>query len=236
MKETELAEPVVRWLLSQNWNVYQEVQFSRMGGVADIVAERHGILWIVETKTAMSIEVLNQASAWAVHFRSVAVPKATRDSKRDYRVARDYYGVGVIEVSKHGSVDEKLRPPLYLRHHRTAKRLITELTELHKTYAKAGSKGGSHLTPYKMTMMEIRRTVERNPGCTLEYLFEKHGVMHYASKSSFKGNVLKCLDDFERDWCRIDKTSKPFKLYILENAPSEHVEIGHFLHTTLRDE
>src|SRR3990172_8380228 len=100
MKETELAEPVIDWLASQNWNVYQEVSFSRMGGVADICAERHGVLWIIETKTAMSIEVLNQASAWPVHFRSIAVPKAKRESKRDYRVARDYYGVGVIEVSK----------------------------------------------------------------------------------------------------------------------------------------
>jgi hypothetical protein len=226
MKETELAEPVVNWLLSQNWNVYQEVQFRRMGGVADIVAERHGILWIVETKTAMSIEVLNQASAWAVHFRSVAVPRAKK-GQRDYAVARDYYGVGVIEVSEY-EIYEKLKPPLYLRHHRTAKRLLSELTELHKTFAKAGSKGGGHLTPYKMTMMEIRRTVERNPGCTLEFIFEKHGVMHYANKSSFKGNVLKCLEDFEH-WCKIDKTSKPFKLYIAENPSTEQrVDLEHF--------
>jgi Uncharacterized conserved protein len=230
MKETELAEPVVSWLQSQNWNVYQEVQFSRMGGIADICAERHGILWIVETKTAMSIEVLNQASAWAVHFRSVAVPKAKNRAKRDYRVARDYYGVGVIEVSEY-DIYETLKPPLYLRHHRTAKRLLSELTELHKTFAKAGSKGGSHLTPYKLTMMEIRNKIERHPGCTVEELFEMIGHMHYANKSSFKGNVLKCLDDFERDWCRIDKTTKPFKMYICENAPANNVGIEHFLYS-----
>lgn len=230
MKEIELAEPVVEWLKSQNWNVYQEVQFRHMGGVADIVAERHGILWIVETKTALSIEVLNQASAWTVHFRSVAVPKAKRDSKRDYRVARDYYGVGVIEVTNH-SVDETLRPPLYLRHHKMAKRMLCQLTDLHKTFCKAGSKGGGHLTPYKLTMMEVRRTIEKHPGCTVEELFEIHGSMHYANKSSFKGNILKCLDDFERDWCRIDKTTKPFRLYVSENAlEKQQIEIGVFTH------
>lgn len=215
MKETELAELVISWLDSQRWNVYQEVQFSRLGGVADICAERHGVLWIIETKTAMSIEVLNQASAWPVHFRSVAVPKAKSNSKRDYRVARDYYRVGVIEVSQNG-IYETLKPPLYLRHHKTAKRLMLQLTELHKTFAKAGSKGGAHLTPYKMTMMDVRRTIEKHPGCTVEELFTIHGPMHYASKSSFKGNLLKCLDEFE-DWCRIDKTSKPFKLFVSEN-------------------
>lgn len=219
MRETELAEQVIEWLHVQNWNIYQEVKFRGIDGIADIVAERHGILWVVETKTAMSIEVLNQASAWPVHFRSIAVPSAKRDSKRDYRVARDYYGVGVIEVSKYDIV-EKVKPPLYLRHHRTAKRLLGQLTELHKTFAKAGSKGGSHLTPYKMTMMEIRRTVERQPGCTIEDLFAKHGSMHYANKSSFKGNVLKCLEYFEKDWCRIDKTSKPFRLFIAHESPA----------------
>jgi hypothetical protein len=216
MKETELAAPVVEWLISQNWNVYQEVQFERLNGIADIVAERHGILWIVETKTAMTIEVLNQASVWPVHFRSVAVPKAKNRGKRDYRVAKDYYGVGVIEVSEH-YVDETLRPPLYLRHHKQAKRLMSQLTELHKTFAKAGSKSGSHLTPYKLTMMQIRSTIEKNPGCTVEDLFTTHGSMHYANKSSFKGNVLKCLEEFE-NWCKIDKSSKPFKLFVSESA------------------
>lgn len=228
MKETELAEPIISWLQAQNWNVYQEVQFSRMGGVADICAERHGILWIIETKTAMTIEVLNQASAWAVHFRSIAVPKAKNGSKRDYAVAREYYGVGVIEVSEH-DIYERLKPPLYLRHRNTARRLLSELTELHKTFAKAGSKGGGHLTPYKRTMMEIRYAIERNPGCTVEDLFKQLGSMHYANKSSFKGNVLKCLEDFESHWCRIDKTSKPFKLHLVENAPIEQsVDLSHF--------
>jgi len=213
MKETELAELVINWLQSQNWIVYQEVEFLHMGGIADICAERHGILWIIETKTAMSIEVLRQASAWPVHFRSIAVPTALNSFKRDYFVARDYYGVGVIEVSK-SDIYEAEKPPLYLRHDKTAKRLLSQLTELHKTFCKAGSRGGGHLTPYKMTMMDIKSTLQQNPGCTINDLFELHGPMHYANKSSFKGNLLKCLEDFEHDWCRIDKTSKPYKLYI----------------------
>lgn len=219
MKETELAEPVITWLQEQNWNVYQEVQFSRLGGVADICAERHGILWIIETKTALSIDVLNQASVWPVHFRSIAVPKAKSCSKRDYRVARDYYGVGVIEVS-HNDIYEILKPPIFLRHHKTAKRLLLQITDLHRTYCKAGTKGGGHLTPYKLTMMEIRKTVKDHPGCTIEDLFRLHGSMHYANKSSFKGNILKCLNDFEKEWCKIDTSVRPYRLYVLETQPS----------------
>ena len=213
MKETELAEPVIDWLQSQNWTIYQEVQFARLGGVADICAERHGILWIIETKTAMTITVLNQASGWPVHFRSIAVPKAIHDEKRDYRVARDYYGVGVIEVSRN-DIYETLKPPLFLHHDKEAKRLLSQLTELHKTYAKAGSQSGNHLTPYKMTMFDIQRFVKGHPGCTIEDIFGEYGAMHYANKSSFKGNVLKCLADFEWDWCRIDKSTTPYKLFV----------------------
>lgn len=219
MKETELAEQVVGWLEAQNWTIYQEVQFRHLGGVADIVAERNGILWIIETKLSMSIEVLNQASAWPAHYRSIAVPGTSnrRNNKRDYRVARDYYLVGVIEVSR-GDIYESVKPPAFLKNHKTAKKMISQLTELHKTYAKAGSKAGSHLTPYKMTMIEIQRHLKVHPGCTIDDLFKQYGSMHYASKSSFKGNLLKCLDSFEADWCRIDKSSNPYKLY-LKNTP-----------------
>ena len=227
MKETELAEPVVTWLQSQNWNIYQEVQFSYAGGVADIVAERQGVLWIIETKVAMTIDVLNQASAWGAHYRSVAVPMARSNSKRDYRVARDYYGVGVLEVSGN-RVEETLKPPLFLRHHKTAKRLIGQLTELHKVYAKAGSQSGNHLTPYKDTMMAIRRYVSKRPGCTVNNLFDALGARHYSSKTSFKGNVLKCLMQFEKSWCKVDMTSKPYKLYISENAPIEQADLVWF--------
>jgi hypothetical protein len=227
MKETELAEPVIDWLQSQNWTIYQEVQFARLGGVADICAERHGILWIIETKTAMTITVLNQASTWPVHFRSIAVPKAIHNEKRDYRVARDYYGVGVIEVAKN-DIYETLKPPLFLRHNATAKKMLSQLTDVHKVYAKAGSQSGNHLTPYKETMMEIRRYIIRHPGCTVKDIFNDLGSMHYSSKSSFKGNIVKCLESFEKSWCKIDSESKPYKFYIAENAPQVPGELSWF--------
>ncbi|MBN1535213.1 MAG: hypothetical protein JW908_00670 [Anaerolineales bacterium] len=211
MRETELAEHVVDWLQSQHWTIYQEVELL-YGGIADIVAERHGILWIVETKTAMSISVLNQASRWPVHYRSIAVPKAKNDYKRDYQLAKSYYGVGVITVDRE-YVDEIIRPPLYLNHNKMAKILLSRLTEEHKTYSKAGCSNGRRLTPYKMTMMDVKQFVTQHPGCTIQDIFDTHGRMHYASKASFKGNLLKALEDFERDWCRVDKTTKPFRLY-----------------------
>ena len=213
MKETELAKPVINWLTSQHWDVYQEVQFSQGGCIADIVAERHGILWIIETKISYGFAVLEQATRWPVHYRSVAVPWARN---RDYRVAQYYYGVGVIEVftQYETSIQEVVRPPLFAKHRSTAKRYKDALMDLHKTFAEAGSKGGSHLTPYKHTMMEVKKIVEANQGCTIGFLYEQLGKMHYSSAASFKGNLIKSLRDFEKDWCKVDMGTKPYKLSV----------------------
>ena len=215
-KETELAKLVVEWLKEQHWEVYQEVQFGFGGGVADIVAVRHGIMWIIECKTAYGLAVLEQAYRWPTHYRSIAVPWAR--TQRNYRVARDYYQVGVLEVdsnifSHNGSVDEVIYPKLFVRHHDSVKRYLNLLTELHKTFALAGSANGDHLTPYKNTMIDVRKIIEKNPGCTIGFVFEQLGVMHYASEASFKGNILTALESFE-PWCVVDKSSKPCKLFI----------------------
>jgi hypothetical protein len=219
MLETELAEKVIEWLAEQNWTIYQEVQFQSMSSIADIVAVRNGIMWIVETKTAYTLDVMQQAAHWPVHYRSIAVP-GTQSARRDYRIAKDYYKVGVITVGKFGEVVEQEPPPLFLR--RTVepvKYFISKLSDEHKTYSKAGSKGGGYLTPYRSTMDSIKRVVSEHPGCTLKELFTELGKCHYASKQSFMGNLLKSLMDFEKDWCTVDCSSKPYRIFI-RNAPA----------------
>lgn len=221
MKETELAEAVIFWLKEQHWTVYQEVQFRAKSIIADIVAEQHGYLWIIETKMAYTLDVMLQASRWPVHYRSIAIPETkTSSAKRDYNVARYYYQIGVIEVhingwdGKCGNVVEVKDPPLMRHHHPVAKQYLSKLTEAHKTYSKAGSKGGGYLTPYSQTMSDVKRFVEKNPGCTVKDLFSNLGKCHYASPASFKGNLLKSLWDFEKDWCVVDFSNKPYKLFI----------------------
>lgn len=237
MKETEIGEVIVAWLLESHWDVYQEVQFSRLGGVADIVAVRHGIIWIIETKVSYTMDVLQQASRWMAHYRSVGVPQCLDRFGRDYGVAERYYRVGVLEVSPGKKVDEKVDAPVITNNHKWAKRLMENLTEDHKTFAKAGSPAGSHLTPYKSTMMAIRKVVENNPGCTIKFLYEQLGSMHYSSKESFKGSVSKCLLSFEKVWCRVDVRGREYKLYVRDGAaPIWTPTIDHFVARTIFDE
>ena len=218
MSEIELAKKVVDWLKGQHWEIYQEVQFSFAGGVADIVAVSLGIVWIIECKNSYGLKVLNQASRWASHYRSVAVPRA-KGYSRDYRVAKDYYRVGVIELSKFGDIDEPIKAPLLRINHRQSQKYLAALDELLKDYAPAGSQSGNHLTPYKRTMLEVKEFITKNPGCTVKDLYENLGEMHYANINSFKGNIMSALDCFEV-WCFVDKSTKPRKLYIKCEYPA----------------
>jgi len=212
IKETELASVVVSWLSDQHWDVYQEVQFTQGGGIADIVAVRNEIIWIIECKTSYCIDVLEQATRWGVHYRSVAVPWSR--AHRNYAVAEYFFKVGVLDVSE--TVTEMVLAPMFIHGKqgvRQAKQYKDSLLELHKTFCPAGSKGSQHLTPYKITMTEVRKVIEQNPGCTVGFVYEQLGKMHYSSKQSFMGSLLVALDSFEK-WCKIDKDSKPYKLFV----------------------
>lgn len=214
MKETDLAAIIVAWLIEQHWDVYQEVQFKRLGSVADIVAVRNKILWIIETKTKYGFDVLQQASTWPVHYRSIGIPFGRN---RDYRVAFNYYRVGIIEVNDRGA-KERIPSPLFAKNHDMAKQYMLKLTELHKIYALAGSPSGHHLTPYKQTMIAVRRAIDAHPGCTIKDIFNMLGSLHYSSPSSFKGNLIKALSQFEKSWCHVDTSNKPYRLFVCDST------------------
>jgi hypothetical protein len=220
VNEIELAESVIAWLESDGWDIYQEVQVYGYGGVADIVAVHDGwLIWIVECKKSLTLRVMNQASKWPSHYRSVALlaPKrknyerSSRDSA--YRVAKQYYKIGVMELSKGGELDETEKAPLMRHHHKTSKTILNALAPEHKTYAKAGSRGGSHWTPYKSTIRAVEHHVIDNPGCTLKELIEEIGKRHYASTQSARSTLRVNLESLHEDWCTVDKSTRPYRYY-----------------------
>jgi hypothetical protein len=224
MKETELAKIVIEWLKKQKWEIYQEVQFSKYstGNIADIVAVKNNELWIVETKTSLSLEVMEQAWRWEAHYRSVAVPRIRnrRDRTFAYMLAKRYLNIGILEVirdkDKYYDLDRVyavVDAPLMQKFDEQAKRKIKMLTELHKTYAKAGSTSGNHLTPYKQTMIKVRKFIEENPGCTLKDIIKDIGKGHYSSTNSAKNNIRKALAFWE-DWCQVDTNEREYKYFV----------------------
>lgn len=229
MSEIELAEYVIAWLESQGWDIYQEVKFFTYGGVADIVAVHDGwLMWIIECKKSMTLHAMRQASLYRCHYRSVALPAPKRknfseSSSRDaaYAVAKQHFKIGVIEVTDRGDLYEKESAPLMRHHQRFTKLKLESLMPEHKTYAKAGSRGGSHWTPYKSTIQAVETYIRKTPGCTLKEIIGDLGKRHYASPQSAISTLRVNLADLHKDWCIVDTSTKPFTYYHKDHEPSQ---------------
>ena len=219
--EENLAEVVVNWLESKNWDVYQEVQFRGYGPVADIVAIKDNQMWMIESKLALGFSVLAQAEKWQCHYRSVAVPRATKGNnsarRLAYKVCRDCLGIGIMEISPAGwDVFVVVAPKLQDNVDVIVKRQQAILNPHHKNFAKAGSSGSKHYTPYKQTMLEIKEFITNNPKCTLNDIIDHVGKAHYASEASAKNGIRVALTTWET-WsnCKWD-TEKRAMIYQLK--------------------
>jgi hypothetical protein len=216
MNESDIARRVVDWLTVQHWDVYQEVQLRAYDKIADIVAVRCGLVWVIECKQALTFKVLEQAANWHAHFRSVAVKRSLETNRAlAVRIAHDYLSLGVLEVDAVG-VTELVSPPLMRAYHGVAKYIAGGLTISHKTHAQAGSCDGGHYTPYRATMDTVREFIAQHDGCTLKEImvymaqerFPHHYRHHYNSTQTARSAIRRALETWERDWCEVSSEGR----------------------------
>lgn len=199
MTETDLGKIVVQYLLSLDWEVYQEVSAGPGGSKrADIVATKGGLVWIVELKKTFGFSVLGQADEWIryrqAHMVSVATPfPRRRGGDEAFRVRMaEFVGCGwllVREVERWGNpnVEVKATPRIIRRLPR--KRTIARfLRDDHKTGIAAGSPGGGYWTPFRGTMKAVAQEVARHPGIGLKELIERVDH-HYSSDRSARQSI-----------------------------------------------
>lgn len=195
MKEVDLAAVVIKYLQAYGWDTHQEVS-----GI-DIVAEKRGLVWGIECKLGLGLEVMEQAwrnMMW-VHHSSVAVPR-----RKNWRLAGfaesmcRQQGIGVLQVDMvdqvdsewHEVVEEAVLPRLGHQSHRHyVTRLRNRLCDDTRNYSQAGSPSPKEWTPFKTTCRAIRQYVARHPGCSTKQLV--HGISHhYKTHASACGSLL----------------------------------------------
>jgi len=227
MKETELASKVVKYLQDDKWEVYQEVKFSKYLGmpIADIVAVRNNLIWIIECKKSLTLDVMEQATGWKVPLRSVAVPYSKtryRKNKKQkggyigYRIAKDYLKIGIIIVGEF--ISEPVTPPILRQFYENGNRLRKLLVDEQKSgeYSLAGSKGGGYYTPYQKTIKYVKSFIKSNPGKTFKEIInyiDGNRYHHYSTPQSMKQSLKIALCEWESSWCKIEND----KYYIKEN-------------------
>lgn len=220
--EEQFAATVVAWLRDMKWDVYQEVETSHGGNIADIVAVREPLVWVVETKLTYSLELLWQAREWKglAHYVSVAVPHGAHRS--DNRRMTEHFcrlmglGLLVARTDKWGAaeseatLEEWVGPAL----DRGAQADIVRrsLTERHRDYAMAGNAKGLRYTPFRATCDRVREYVQARPGVTMKDLVK--GVeTHYHSSSTARSALAKWIQRGIVQGVRAERDGRVLRLY-----------------------
>jgi len=220
MTEVDIAKRVIRWLMVQNWEVYQEIQFQYAGNIADIVAVQNKKIWILEVKKSFSLNLLEQAMNWQpyAHWVSIAVPypnTSYRNTSIKHRFLQ-WQGIGMLYVKRDDSpysdlVDEQVEPKINrkaLTHY-----LLDILTDEHKTYAEAGNSEGRRYTPFQSTSRAVVRAVKLRPGITLKELLEEEITTHYHSPASARHSIVHAIDAGWIKGVMVNRDRKAIRLY-----------------------
>jgi hypothetical protein len=220
--EADLARPLVEQLRELGWRVYQEVEWYSNGPRADIVATQGWLVWVIETKKSLSLDVLGQAHAWLgkAHVVSVAVPASNRHSGgNDFALdAARAFGIGVLHVTDPAVMDEaetsawarswidqrradgrgsrasrELVRPVFRRRIDGSLRVL--LIPEREHFAEAGNADGKRYTAFNATCDKVRARLRDNGPMTIKVLVAVlGGDHHYANEASAIGSLRKWID------------------------------------------
>src|SRR3989304_2901120 len=188
--EVDIAKPIVLFLQEAGWEVYQEVLIN--GNTADIIARNEKLLWAIETKTSLSMEVIGQAYNWRsrCHFCSIGVPYGKHNEFS--RTILKTFGIGCIVVTEYDKcVSIKMDSPFYRKV--DCNYIYKSLKEEQKTFGEAGTNSRKCWTPFQSTVRSITETVTSNNGIEFKDLIKKISH-HYSSYSAAKNSLKKWIE------------------------------------------
>lgn len=173
--EADLAAVVVAWLQALGGDVYQEVELRPRGIRADIVARVRAEIWIVETKTSMSLALIEQAMERRRLAHRVYIAAPMHKARAGLELCEEL-GIGVLAVSVGAgpAIAIDYDAPLVVMRAQSrrwnsrpvslAKRLAPE----HKTHARAGEPTGGHWSPFRRTIERLAQEVSAHPGILIK--------------------------------------------------------------------
>lgn len=217
--EADIARLVVAELQRQGFATYEEVSAGYASQRADVVGVRGPLVIVVETKTTVSLALLNQLLNW--RGRAHWIIGATGAGKLGGAVHRfcKSEGFGLWNVSKFDEWTQEVVAP---RLHRKADtkwlrdRCIPE-TATGSEYAAAGSRAGGYYTPFRRTAKDLADVVRQTPGIALRDALAAltHGH-HYSSDKVARSSMPGCIEKGIVPGVRLEREGRALKLYPTE--------------------
>jgi hypothetical protein len=204
-KETDLFQPIKDYFLNRDCEVYSEVMAGSYGSRADVVVKQGPAIGVIEMKTSLNMDVLEQAYRWLhyAHFVYVAVPLGRSHHINDYLrhcMVRDGIGLLYVDFRDDYYIKEPtIHEPIHPKFNRKIKNMWNKwITEEHKNTLPGGSYGGGYITPYKQTIKRVQQYLKRRSyAVTLNELAECVPT-HYMN---VKAGLFRALTVIETDWC-----------------------------------
>lgn len=217
MKETELSEPLGKWLEKQGYSVSFEVKN------CDIVARKEEELIIVELKTRFSLDLVYQAvnrkKMTESVYVAVPVPKGKKSIPkiRDVRQLLHHLEVGLILVrflKTKTRVEIALHPAEYIPR-RAVKRRKAIIREIDGRYSEFNT-GGSSVT-------DLRISAYRQQALVCAWLLDREGMLSPSSIMRYGGGIKtqQILSGNVYGWFNRVKRG----IYTLDPAGKEALEI-----------
>lgn len=225
--EEAMAAAVVAYLRDLQWEIYQEVQIYSGSPRADIVAKQGPVLWVVECKRRLSLDLLGQVFHWRgyAHYVSIAT-ESSRPNPGSHRRRRSYqtdvflqtvfedHGIGWLtaDARDEGRIQEIHKPKL---RRQIMGRLGDSLRPEHQTFAPAGNARADYWSPFQQTCRELAIFVAKHPGCSLKdaVAMVDH---HYASPASAVSSLRHWLSEGKVKGIRVEREGRRIALYTEE--------------------
>ena len=216
MKESCIAKAVIASIEPDGWEVWQEVVLPN-GKRADIVAKNGSVVWIIETKVCLSLDLVEQAlnRKWYAHLTSIAYPLGKKRFPHIENIIQSQ-GVGIYQLNyvQRTNMYENLHFPNHKpKFNRKAIVGWTKiLNDSNKALVEAGTNQGGYWTPFRQTCLEAVKFVETNPGCCMKDLIEaiKH---HYASNSTARTVFAKRITEGVVPGLRVVREGRFLRVY-----------------------
>ncbi len=196
--EAELATVVVAWLEALGADVYQEVELVRRGIRADIVARVRAELWIVETKTSVSLALIEQAMERRRFAHRIYIAAPVTRARAGHALCAEL-GIGMLGVTVAGGVDaaSKYDQP-QVREVCASRRwnarpvaLAAKLRPEHKTHARAGAPTGGHWSPFRATCEALTSRVALAGSSGVSIKEAVDGIEHhYRSNAGARSSLV----------------------------------------------
>lgn len=215
MRESDLFEPVKKWLLSEVGcsEVYGEVLNCDVLGVCG------SLDIIVEMKTSLSFKVIEQAidRRKLGHYVYIAVPRPRKEHTLWVMKLLANEGIGLIYIDSYNRVRRKIVPKLSRLPLKRRKPLRSHIKD-YSAGQVGGVPSGEAITDYSVTMYRIKEWMAsrearrlRDGWVTVDEILESCST-HYASP---KASLMQTLQaEWNESWCDTKKENgkRYFKL------------------------